>query len=72
MLEEARMLSETPLTLGLQIAQSRSYLCTVGPKVGIIYVLGLLGLCPLDSIPHKPLPKGPSSHISDTQAPKYL
>ena len=29
-------------TLGLQIAQSRSYLDTSGPKVGIIYVLGAL------------------------------
>ena len=28
------------LTLGLQIAQSRSYLCTLGPEVGAIYVLG--------------------------------
>ena len=32
------------LTLGLQIAQSRSYLYTLGPKVGIIYILGALGL----------------------------
>ena len=30
-------------TLGLQIAQSRSYLCTLGPKVSIIYILGALG-----------------------------
>ena len=30
-------------TLGLQIAQSRSYLCTLGPKVGIICILGALG-----------------------------
>ena len=27
----------------LQIALSRSYLCTLGPKVGIIYILGGLG-----------------------------
>ena len=32
-----------PPTLGLQIAPSRSYLHTLGPKVGIIYVLGALG-----------------------------
>ena len=31
------------LALGLQIAQSRSYLYTLGPKVGIIYLLGALG-----------------------------
>ena len=30
-------------TLGLQIAQSRSYLCTLGRKVGIIYILGAPG-----------------------------
>ena len=30
--------------LGLQIAQSRSYLYTLGPKVGSIYILGALGL----------------------------
>ena len=30
-------------TLGLQIAQSRSYLHTLGPKVGIIYIHGALG-----------------------------
>ena len=27
-----------------QIAQSRSYLYTLGPKVGIIYMLGALGV----------------------------
>ena len=32
-------------TLGLQIAQSRSYLYTLGPEVGIIHILGALGLC---------------------------
>ena len=31
------------VALGLQIAQNRSYLCTLGPKVGIIYILGALG-----------------------------
>ena len=36
--------SRKPLqTLRLQIAQRRSYLCTLGPKVGIIYILGALG-----------------------------
>ena len=30
--------------LGLQIAQYRSYLYTLGPKVGIIYILGALGV----------------------------
>ena len=35
--------SETSLSLGLQIAQSRSYLHSLGPKVGIIYILGALG-----------------------------
>ena len=30
-------------TLGLQIAQSRSYLYTLRPKVGIFYVLGAIG-----------------------------
>ena len=34
-----------PYTLGLQIVQSRSYLYTLGPKVGIIYILGALGIC---------------------------
>ena len=33
-----------PPTLGLHIAQSRSCLCTLGPKVGMIYILGALGL----------------------------
>ena len=32
-----------PLSLGLQIAQSRSYLYTLRPKVGIIYILGAMG-----------------------------
>ena len=32
------------VTLRLQIAQSRSYLHTLGPKVGTIYILGALGL----------------------------
>ena len=32
-----------PFSLRLQIAQSRSYLHTLGPKVGIIYVRGALG-----------------------------
>ena len=32
------------ITLGLQIAQSRSYLYTLRPKVGIICILGALGL----------------------------
>ena len=31
------------VSLGLQIAQSRSYLCTLGPIVGIIYILGAPG-----------------------------
>ena len=31
-------------TLGLQIAQSRSYLYTLRPKVGIIYILGAMGV----------------------------
>ena len=30
--------------LGLQIACDRVYLCTSGPKVSIIYMLGALGL----------------------------
>ena len=34
---------EEGVTLGLQIAQSRSYLYTLGPKVGIICILGALG-----------------------------
>ena len=33
----------TRISLGLQIAQNRSYLYTLGPKVGIIYILGDLG-----------------------------
>ena len=32
------------ISLGLQIAQSREYLHTLGPKVGILYILGALGL----------------------------
>ena len=35
---------ESLLTLGLQIAQSRPYLYTLGPKVGIIYIHGAPGL----------------------------
>ena len=31
-----------PHTLRLQVAQSRAYLHTLGPKVGIIYILGAL------------------------------
>ena len=31
------------LSLGLQIAQSRSYLQTLHPKVGTIFILGALG-----------------------------
>ena len=31
-------------TLALQIAQNRPYLCTLGPKVGIIYIHGAPGL----------------------------
>ena len=31
-------------TIELQIAQSRSYLNTSRPKVGIIYILGALGI----------------------------
>ena len=34
----------TGQTLGLQTAQSRSYLYTLGPKVGTIYVLEALGI----------------------------
>ena len=34
---------EYAITLGLQIPQSRSYVHTLGPKVGTIYVLGALG-----------------------------
>ena len=30
-------------TLGLQIAQSRPYLHTLGPKVGIAYIIGAPG-----------------------------
>ena len=30
-------LASCPSSLGLQIAKSRSYLCTLGPKVGMIY-----------------------------------
>ena len=33
-----------PHFLGLQVAHNRSYLCTVGPKVGIVYILGALGI----------------------------
>ena len=29
--------------LGLQIAQSRSYLYSLGPKVSVIYILAALG-----------------------------
>ena len=32
------------ITLGLQIAQSRPYLHTLGPKVGLIYIDGAPGL----------------------------
>ena len=34
---------EEPESLRDQIAQSRSYLCTLGPKVSIIYILGAPG-----------------------------
>ena len=35
---------EGSYTLGLQIAQSRSYLQTLSPKVGTICILGTLGI----------------------------
>ena len=35
--------SPAVITRGLHIAQSRSCLCTLGPRVGIICVLGALG-----------------------------
>ena len=34
-------------TLGLQIGQSRPYLHTLRPKVGIIYIHGAPGICGL-------------------------
>ena len=34
-------------SLGLQIAQTRPYLHTLGPKVGIIYIHGALGIVPV-------------------------
>ena len=37
------------LSLGLHIAQSRQYFYTLGPKVGIIYILGALGYLRNDS-----------------------
>ena len=48
------------LSLRLQIAQSRSYLYTLGPKVGVIYILGAVGYgccirnrnCGLGYVPH--------------------
>ena len=43
------LLKDPILTLWLQIAQSRSYLCTLGAKVGIIYILAALGLLRYDS-----------------------
>ena len=36
--------SERASTLGLQVAQSRPYLHTLGPKVGIIHINGALEL----------------------------
>ena len=38
-----RSITTRTISLGLQIAQSRSYLYTLGPKVGNIYILGALG-----------------------------
>ena len=37
-------MSPQSLTLGLQITQNRSCLCTLGPKLGTVYILGVLGL----------------------------
>ena len=37
------LLRRLGVSLGLQIAQTRSYLYTLRPKVGIIYVLGAMG-----------------------------
>ena len=34
------------IPLGIQIAQCRQYLHTLGPNVGIICILGSLGYCP--------------------------
>ena len=38
-----RIQEASSLSFGLQIAQSRSYLHTLAPKVGTIYILGALG-----------------------------
>ena len=42
---ERRLKAADPhtLSLGLQIAQNRLCLCTFGPKVGIMYILGARG-----------------------------
>ena len=46
----APSISIIPTSLGLQISQSRPYLHTSGPKVGIIYIHGALGLWALKYI----------------------
>ena len=40
-------MATVPDSLGLKIAQSRSYFYTLGPKVGIIDILGALGIEPI-------------------------
>ena len=51
-------------TLGLQIAQSRPYSYTLGPKVGIIYRHGASGL------PHEQAFFQKCSPLADRKAPK--
>ena len=41
--DSLRVMKRHPISLALQIAQSRSYLHTLEPKVGIIHILGALG-----------------------------
>ena len=40
-----------PVIPGLQLAQNRSCLYTLGPKVGIVYIVGALGLLSLWLVP---------------------
>ena len=64
------------ISLGLQITQNRSYPCTLGLKVGIIYILGALGIVELGTKNHTvyvfsaliPYNKGPTSGPSEQKS----
>ena len=59
-------------SLGLQIAQSKSYLCTLEPKLGIVYVLGALGFGPNQfRVPLKRISYRDPGDFGSVMGPKY-